>query len=227
MMPLEKTLNFNFQDKSLLEWALIHPSYYSGKPSTLDINHFERLEFLGDRVLGLIIANLLFKTFPTATEGELARRHANLVCKEALTEVAQNLGIDHHLKYSRSNDNNPTQWITLLSDTMEAVIGAVYIDGGYEPANTFVSRHWSALLTTKGLGEKDPKTTLQEWVQSRLKVLPTYTLVYKKGPAHAPEIKVECHVQTHTVSAVASSKKLAEIACAKEMLTRLQVKKTQ
>lgn len=226
-MLIEKTLNYTFKHKNLLEHALTHPSYYSGKAPKHEMNQFERLEFLGDRVLGLIVADMLYTAFPQEAEGELARRHANLVCKETLAEVAEKFGVDTQLKYSRANDNNPTQWLTLLSDAMEALIGAVYIDGGYEHAATVINTHWDHLLHAKGASQKDPKTALQEWVQSRLKVLPIYTLIEKTGPAHAPQIQTECQVQNHKVTATASSKKLAEIACAKKMLTLLQTQQSK
>lgn len=226
-MLIEKTLNYTFKHNNLLEHALTHPSYYSGKAPKHEMNQFERLEFLGDRVLGLIVADMLYTAFPQEAEGELARRHANLVCKETLAEVAEKFGVDTQLKYSRANDNNPTQWLTLLSDAMEALIGAVYIDGGYKQAATVINTHWDHLLHAKGASQKDPKTALQEWVQSRLKVLPIYTLIEKTGPAHAPQIQTECQVQNHKVTATASSKKLAEIACAKKMLTLLQTQQSK
>lgn len=223
-MLIENILNYTFKNKKLLEHALTHPSYHSGKPGTLEVNHFERLEFLGDRVLGLVVADMLCSSFPIEAEGDLARRQANLVCKETLAEIAQTLGVDTQLKYSRASDNNQTQWVTLLSDATEALIGAVYTDGGYSAAKRIINKNWKPLLNTKGLSKKDPKTALQEWVQSRLKILPIYTMVQKTGPAHAPQIETECQVQDHKVTAKASSKKLAEIACAKQMLTLLQTK---
>lgn len=222
MKSFQQKLGYQFNTIALLEQALTHPSFYSSHKKKLSINHFERYEFIGDRVLGVCVGDMLFHTFKSACEGELSRRLGHLVCKETLADVANEMGIPGVLNYARANDNNPAQWITFLSDACEAVIGAVYLDGGLPAARHVIELFWSPLMHKTELSIKDPKTQLQEYVQMRFKVLPQYEIIQKVGSSHAPEITVECRVKALTVTAKGSSKKSAANICAQLMLEKLQ-----
>lgn len=218
MILICQSLGYNFKNKELLDYALTHPSFYSNKNYRLKANHFERLEFIGDRVLGLIAGDILYYEFPTANEGELARRLAWLVCRDTLAEIAKQMGIHRALKYARATEKNNTQWITFLSDACEAIIGAIYFDGGMVAATQVVTKFFLPLMREYDISLKDPKTQLQEYAQARFKSLPTYTMIQKIGPSHEPEITVECKVKDMSVQAKAGSKKLAENVCAQHML---------
>lgn len=221
MIEIQKKLGYIFKDNELLHQALTHPSFYSNK-KTIPINHFERLEFIGDRVLALIVGEMLYKEFPEAVEGDLARRLAWLVCRERLAAVANQMSISENLKYARATDNNSTQWATFLSDACEALIGAVYFDGGFNQAAKVIQKFWKPLLAQKAMLTKDPKTELQEYVQANYKELPHYKIIQHVGPAHNPEITVECKVKDMVVTATASSRKMAESESAQAMLQILK-----
>lgn len=221
MNEFQDKLGYIFKNNELLQQALTHPSFYSNKKA-LSTNHFERLEFIGDRVLGLVVGDMLYKEFPEVAEGDLARRLAWLVCRDTLARVATQMGIPEKLKYARATDNNPTQWVTFLSDACEALIGAVYFDGGFEWIVRLIQKFWSPLLHQKAMSIKDPKTELQEYVQANYKELPQYRIVQQIGPAHNPEITVECKVKDMIVTARASSRKVAESEGAQAMLQILR-----
>jgi ribonuclease-3 len=222
MIELQSLIGYQFKQGELLEHALTHPSFYSNQKEKLPINHFERLEFVGDRVLGLIVGDMLYQQFNQAKEGELARRLAWLVCRETLSKVATHMSIPSVLKYSRATEANTTQWMTFLSDACEALIGAIYYDGGLEEANKLIRKFWKPMLNEQGAAAKDYKTQLQEFAQSTFKTLPTYKIIQQTGPSHNPEITVECTVKKTQVSAKGSSKKMAENDCAQRMLAKLK-----
>jgi ribonuclease-3 len=222
MSFFQEGLGYIFQNSELLRQALTHPSYYSNKQEKPSINYFERLEFVGDRVLGLIIGDMLYHAFPDFSEGKLARRFAALVCRETLAEVARAMGIPQSLQYGRATEENHTQWATFLSDACEAVIGAVYFDGGILAATTVVNKFWANLLHQNSIFTMDPKTALQEYTQAQLKILPQYHVIKKTGPSHKPQIAVECRVKDLVVTAYGASKKMAENDCAKNMLQILK-----
>jgi len=221
MSDFQGKLGYIFRNNELLQQALTHPSFYSNKKALMT-NHFERLEFVGDRVLGLVVGDMLYKEFPTVAEGDLARKLAWLVCRDTLAKVAHQIGISEELKYSRASDNNPTQWVTFLSDACEALIGAVYFDGGFECVVSVIEKFWTPLLHQKAMSMKDPKTELQEYVQANYKELPQYKIVQQVGPAHNPEITVECKVKDMMATATASSRKIAEGESAQAMLQILR-----
>ena len=165
---------------------------------------------------------MLYQQFNQAKEGELARRLAWLVCRETLSKVATHMSIPSVLKYSRATEANTTQWMTFLSDACEALIGAIYYDGGLEEANKLIRKFWKPMLNEQGAAAKDYKTQLQEFAQSTFKTLPTYKIIQQTGPSHNPEITVECTVKKTQVSAKGSSKKMAENDCAQRMLAKLK-----
>lgn len=223
MIDLLSAIEYQFKRVELLEHALTHPSFYSNKKEKQPINHFERLEFVGDRVLGLIVGDMLYQQFPQAKEGELARRLAWLVCRETLSKVATKMSIPSVIKYSRATEANHTQWMTFLSDTCEALIGAIYYDGGLIKATKLIQKFWEPMLQEQGAA-KDYKTQLQELAQLKFKTLPTYKIIQQTGPSHNPEITVECTVKQLQVTAKGSSKKMAENDCAQHMLVLLNTK---
>lgn len=218
---VEASLGYRFKDPSLLSLALTHASARGADPATTVCN--ERLEFLGDRVLGLIIAELLYRRFPGESEGALAQRHAVLVSRPTLSQVAMRLQLSSSIVASRSErDAGGTSNPGILADTLEAVLGALYLDGGLEAASGFVTATWSELMSGVRAPPKDPKTELQEWAQARGIGLPTYREVGRRGPAHAPEFSIEVSLPgIGGVLASGSSKRSAEQAAAERLLASL------
>jgi ribonuclease-3 len=183
--PLADVLGYVFERPELLEQALTHPS--AAAKST-----YERLEFLGDRVLGLIIADMVYRAYPAEAEGSLARRFAALVRKEALVRVADGIGLGQHLRVSRAEAEQGGRGSrNLLADACEAVIAALFLDGGFEAARRFVEQHWQPLLAEQLEPPQDAKTALQEWAQGQGLPLPNYRLIASEGPAHDPVFDIE------------------------------------
>ena len=212
---LEDTLGYRFKNRLLLTLALTHRSL-DGTPSN------QRLEFLGDRVLGLVVAHLLFEAFPGEQEGELARRHAGLVSKEALAEVAKIIQLGDALRMSESEAiAGGRQNLSHLEDACEALIGALYLDGGMDAAEPFIESYWKPMLLSVKTPPKDPKTGLQEWAQARGLALPEYVEINRSGPDHAPEFEIEVRVGEHTARGVAGAKRAAEQAAAARLMESL------
>lgn len=207
-----------FQDRTLAEAALTHPSLAGRR-------NYQRLEFLGDRVLGLCVAEMVYKAFPGEAEGVLNRRLAALVRKESLAEVARSSGIAPLIMLeSGAEAEGARHQPAVLEDVCEAVIGALYLDGGHAAAAAFVERVMGPRLSASPAADKDPKTALQEWAQRRRLSLPSYTLVERTGPDHAPRFRVRVTVgDEKPVAAEARSKRQAEQAAARTLLERLGV----
>ena len=184
----------------------------------------ERLEFIGDRVLGLVVAEWLIERFPAEAEGQLARRHAHLVARPLLAEVAERLGVADKLSVAPNEARaGVSSLATVLADAMEAVIGAVYLDGGLEPARTLIRDAWESAMAAQIIPPTDPKTALQEWLGARGHPLPVYRVVSQEGPPHAPRfvIMVEAAGQKGTGSA--GSKQAAERDAAADLMGILAV----
>lgn len=219
------SLGHSFAQPEFLEEALTHPSATFGEGRGK--RNFERLEFLGDRVLGLVISSLLLHRFPNEKVGALARRHTALVRSEALTRVARELGLGEHLVMASSEEDsggrdNPQT----LADCCEAVIAAIYLDGGFDPAMRMIYRYWSPLIEEAVKPPKDPKTSLQEWAQSRGLPLPVYTMVDRAGPDHDPMFEVQCEVRgLPRQRAKGRSKRTAEQAAAQRLLRIIRTHK--
>jgi ribonuclease-3 len=199
--------------------ALTHASGVRGGASRgLD---YERLEFLGDRVLGLVVAELLIERFPLAREGGLAPRLNALVRKETLADVAERLGLFPHIrKGSAGNDPEGRGRAAILADTCEAVIAALFLDGGLPAARQFVREHWEPLVKDLEEIPRDAKTSLQEWAQAR-GLSPAYTLLARLGPDHLPSFHVEARVQNYPAAVgEGPSKRAAEQAAAEAFLVR-------
>jgi ribonuclease III len=184
---------------------------------------YERLEFLGDRVLGLVVAELLWRRFVDESEGSLTRRHTHLVRRETLAQIADTIGLGRYLVLSRAErlagaGANPA----ILADACEAVIAAIYLDGGFDRAVAFVRRFWEPLIEAMATPPRDPKTALQEWAQARGLGLPRYQLVATSGPDHAPLFTVAASVAGGEAAiATASVKRAAQAGAAAALLERL------
>jgi ribonuclease III len=214
---LLKKLEYDFQSPELLDEALTHVSApKSGGQS------YQRLEFLGDRVLGLATAEILFKTFPTAPEGELSRRLAELVRRESCAEIAIAWDVGPYLKLGAGEaQSGERRNQTILADVCEAIIGAVFLDGGYEPARNLVERSFRDIMETPRRPLRDPKSALQEWAQGRGLPPPTYTVAEQSGPDHAPKFRVMVKVKgAETEFGHGTSKRIAEQAAARSLLLR-------
>jgi len=217
---LKQALGHRFADPGLLDEALTHSSVASAGDRR---RTNERLEFLGDRVLGLVVADMLFDRFPDEDEGALARRHAALVRRESLARVAESIGLVESIRLSWGEEDaggrkNPG----LLADACEAVIAALYLDGGIDVAATFIRDQWDAMMAEDVRPPKDAKTELQEWAQARGLALPRYREVGREGPAHAPMFSIEVSLADRTpASASGPSKRAAEQAAAEAMLEEL------
>lgn len=189
-------LGLTFSNPDLLARALTHRSVAGGRPGGRADN--QRLEWLGDRVLGLVVARHLFDAFPDEDEGALARRFAALVSADALAHVARSIDLGRHLVLAPGEEasggrDNPAN----LADACEALLGALYLDGGMDAARAFVDRHWAALIADQSAPPKDPKTALQEWSQARGHGLPVYRLVASEGPDHKPLFRVSVEIAGH------------------------------
>ena len=210
-------LGVEFRDPALLEQALTHPSLATGVASN------QRLEFLGDRVLGLVIAERLYRARADEDEGALARRFAPLVSADSLARVALSLGLGRFLRLAAGEEQiggrtNPAN----LADALEAVIGALYLDRGIDAARAFVERHWDELIARQAAPPKDPKSALQEWTQARGLGLPTYRVAASEGPDHRPLFRIAVAVAGYgEAEGEGAGKREAEHAAAAAMLARL------
>ncbi len=216
---LETKLGHRFKDPSLLERALTHASVRGGKAERADN---ERLEFIGDRVLGLAIAEVLNQQYPNASEGELARRYNRLVRGEACAKVARAIGLGAHLILSDSEaDSGGREKTTILADAAEAVLGAVFLDGGFEKARGVVRKLWQEQSEPVPEVAVDAKSALQEWAQGQGLALPKYTVVARKGPDHAPRFTAEVLIAGRApAQGEGASKRIAEQAAATALLAR-------
>ena len=219
---LEEKLQHLFQAPHYLKLALTHPS--AGKTNPDGDN--QRLEFLGDRVLGLIVSEMLYQNFLREAEGALAKRLAYLVRQERLADIARHINLGAYLILSRGEHdaggrNNPA----ILADACEAVIGALYLDGGLGAARSFIEKYWKDLMYAELTPPQDAKTTLQEWAQGRGLPLPRYILLETKGPAHDPLFRVQVNLPGYeSVFAEGKSKRQAEQIAASLLLQEVSKK---
>jgi ribonuclease-3 len=218
---LAESLGHRFARPELLAEALTHAS--AGRRAERGEFSNERLEFLGDRVLALVIAEMLFETFGRETEGALAKRLAALTRKEALAEVGAALDLGRHLRLARGEAQAGLRaHAGMVADACEAVIGALYLDGGLPVAAAFVRRHWTPLIGAESRPPQDAKTALQEWAQARGLPLPAYRVLQTQGPAHSPVFAVEVAVAGRAPAAgTGPSKRAAETAAAAALLAAL------
>jgi ribonuclease III len=217
---LETRIGYRFSDVALLTCALTHISALKGPRNRA--GSYQRLEFLGDHVLGLVISDMLFRSFPKADEGELSRRLADLVRKETCAEIAVSIELGAAIKLGSSEVNaGARKRPAILADVCEALIGAAYLDGGYPAAEALVERLWQARMQAKAQPLRDPKTILQEWAQARGLPTPAYREVARSGPDHNPEFRVAVQLPDFApAEGSGRSKRSAEQAAAAAMLTR-------
>ena len=219
LKALQARIGHEFSRPELLVRAVTHSSMSS---ATRDDN--QRLEFLGDRVLGLVMAEALLAQDRKATEGQLAPRFNALVRKEACADVAREIALGDALKLGRSEMmSGGRRKQALLGDAMEAVIAAVYLDAGFEVAKEMIVRLWGERVHKVEADARDPKTSLQEWAQARGQKPPVYELLERSGPDHAPVFRIAVRlVSGESAEATDNSKRKAEQAAAKTLLAQLQ-----
>jgi len=224
--PLAKTLEYTFIETSLLEQALTHPSITKTRSERHISN--QRLEFLGDRVLGLCVAHMLFDAYPDEEEGAMAKRHTALVRKETLARVARSLELGTHIILSESeSDMGGRDNDAVLADACEALIAALYLDGGLDVADRFIRQNWTGLMQENMAPPKDAKTTLQEFAQARGKALPSYKELSRTGPAHAPVFTIEVSIDGYdSALAEGGSKRQAEQMAAGKLLELINERTT-
>lgn len=219
---LAERLGYKFGQPELLLEALTHQSVADAKSNSR--MSYERLEFLGDRVLGLVIADILAKKFPDDSVGDLARRHVDLVRAEALTKVARDIGVASFIQLTPGEEKSGARAsASIQADVMEAVLAALYLDGGLDAAQKFIETGWARLLDNQAAPPSDAKTELQEWLQGRGRALPDYVEVDRQGPDHAPVFTIELRVDGEAPErAQGVNKRAAEMQAATAMLIRFE-----
>ncbi|MDD2924196.1 ribonuclease III [Rhodoferax sp.] len=219
LAALQQRLQYEFSDVKLLARALTHRSFSA--------DHNERLEFLGDSVLGLCVADLLYRRLSSRPEGDLSRVRASLVRQEALHPLAVTLGLPQVIQLGEGEMRSGGQKRpSILADALEAVIGAVYLDGGFAAAQALVNRLYQAVEINPAMEAigKDPKTELQEWLQARRLKLPVYKVIATLGAAHKQTFDVECEIPelNLTERGIGGSRRSGEQAAATAMLQTLK-----
>ena len=219
MKKLEERLNYNFKNRSLLEHALTHSSYANEVRRGITSN--ERLEFLGDSVLSIIVSDYLYRHFPRMPEGELTRVRSSLVCEQALCGFSRELRLGEYLKLGKGEDKGGgRERNSILADAFEAVLAAIYLDGGMEPARKHVMNF--VLRELSGCDDdifKDYKTALQEIIQRNPEEIVTYILTGESGPDHNKRFTVEVHLNSNVIGiGTGRNKKQAEQLAAKQAL---------
>jgi ribonuclease III len=214
---LEARIGHAFKDKALLGWALTHVSAATQRPDS-----YERLEFLGDRVLGLAVAHMIYEGFPGDSEGELSRRLAALVRKETCAEVSEAWGVGPYMRLGEGEaQTGGRKKRAILGDICEAIIGAVFLDGGAAAAEGVVRAAFGPKMHEAGRSLRDAKTALQEWAQARRLAPPRYRMVARSGPDHAPSFELAVEIEGfEAASGAGSSKRAAEQAAAAAFMAR-------
>jgi ribonuclease III len=226
LAALSESLGHAFARPELAAEALTHRSALDRRAELKSAfpHGNERLEFLGDRVLSLAMADLLLRRFPGEREGELARRHAALVRAETLVEIATTIALGPRIRLGDSERaHGEAVKPTILADALEALLAAVFLDGGFDAAAACVQRLWGARLSQQAVAPRDPKTALQEWAQARRLPLPAYREVGREGPPHAPVFVVDVALKGHEPArGRGGSKREAERLAAALLLDRLE-----
>ena len=214
---LEKIINYSFKNNSLLLKSLTHKSFDN-------INNNEKLEFLGDRVLGLVISQKLLEKFPNEKEGIIDKKFANLVNKKTCSVIAKKLNLKKFIFFGSSHRNLERSADKIVSDCLEAIVGAIYVDGGLKHAQKFILKFWDFFLEKSIITLVDSKTQLQEFSLKKFRELPKYTFYKKTGPEHNPFFKTEVQIpNSKKVSGTGSSKKNAQQNAAEKLLKILKI----
>ena len=211
---LQKKINIKFKSINYLKKAITHKSYDS-------LNNYEKLEFLGDRVLGLVISKKLIELYPDQKEGVLDKRLASLVNKNRCLEVSKNIGLEKFILIGNKSNKSKIE-NKILSDCIEALIGAIYYDKGFEASEKFILNMWRSFISSSDVSIVDSKTKLQEYSLKKFKSLPIYKLVSSSGPRHKPKFTISVRLKdTKVFEGTGDSKKKAEQNAAKKLLDNL------
>ena len=217
LKELENILNYKFKNQNLLRLSLTHKSYDN-------VNNNEKLEFLGDRVLGLIISKKLLEIYPTEKEGIIDKKYANLVNKKTCSNIAKKMNINKFMLLGPSHKSLQRSADKILSDSLEALIGGIYLDSGIKLAEEFILNFWKKFLDDSFVTLIDSKTQLQEYSLKTYKELPKYTFYKKSGPQHRPIFKTEAQIpNSKKVIGTGTSKKNAQQNAAKKLLQLLKI----
>ena len=215
---LQKKIKINFKNQKILLQAITHKSFDSN-------NNYENLEFLGDRVLGLVVSKKLFELFPNEKVGSLDKKLASLVNKNKCLEVGNLLNLKKFVITGNAKSSKNFVENKIISDCCEAIIGAIYLDRGFEVTKIFILKQWKNLINNAETTFVDAKTRLQEYSLKNFKILPIYKLVSNTGPRHKPKFKVGVKLKNSTyIYAIGSSKKIAEQSAASELLKKINQK---
>ena len=219
LLELQKTIGYKFKDSELLKEALTHSSF------TKEKENYERLEFLGDRVLGLIISTEIYNRFEKDDEGELAKKLSILVCKDTLKKIANNIYLKNYLKLSNEIKNSSID--SIKANSLEALIAAIYLDSDLNTTTKILIKLWNNEIQEIDLSNHDPKSRLQEWCMKRNNKLPVYSLLKKVGPEHEPEFTIEVRYNENLfASAKGKNKQDAEVNAAKKLLHKIEKRKS-
>ena len=217
LKELEEILEYNFKDKSLLNRALTHKSYNNEKNN-------EKLEFLGDRVLGLVISKELLDIYPNEKEGIIDKKFANLVNKKTCVHIAKKLNLKKYLYLGSSHKNLERSNEKIVSDCLEALVGAIFLDGGLRLSEKFILKFWQTYISQSVVTLIDSKTKLQEYSLKKFKKLPKYTFFKKTGPQHKPLFKTEVEIpESKKIIGIGSSKKNAQQNAAAKLIKILNI----
>lgn len=212
-------INYSFTDLQLLKVSLTHSSFHEKKNNI----NYQRLEFLGDRVLGLVIADLLFEKFPEEKEGELSKRFSDLVNKKTLVHIANLIELEQLIIVAKELDDPFQITDSMLADSTEAIIGAIFLDSNYNNVKKVIKLLWNSKIEDQKIPPENPKSFLQEWCLKNKRELPIYKIVKKEGPDHSPKFIVEVKVKNYAkVSESGNSIREAEIVAAKRILEKLK-----
>ena len=212
---LQKKIKIDFKNEKILLQAITHKSF---DPN----NNYENLEFLGDRVLGLVVSKKLYELYPNEKVGSLDKKLASLVNKNKCLEIGNSLNLKEFVITGNSKSSKNIVENKIISDCCEAIIGAIYLDRGFEVSKIFILKQWKNLINNSEITFVDAKTRLQEYSLKNFKILPIYKLVSNTGPRHKPKFKVGVKLKNSTyVYAIGSSKKIAEQSAASELLKKI------
>ncbi len=214
---LENIIKYNFKNKNLLNKSLTHKSFSAN-------NNNEKLEFLGDRVLGLVISKKLIEKYPNEKEGIIDKKFANLVNKKTCVSIAKKINLEKYLYLGSSQKNIERSTGKIVSDSLEALVGAIYLDGGFKPAEKFILFFWENYIVNSVVTLIDSKTKLQEYSLKRFKKLPKYTFFKKTGPQHNPLFKTEVEIpNSRKIVGEGKSKKNAQQNAAAKLIKILNI----
>jgi ribonuclease-3 len=220
---LYEKIEYLFKKRELIEGALTHPRILQ-EAKGISNSFYERLEFLGDRVLALTIAEMLYKTFPQSSEGDLSKRLTALVRQETLIYISKEIGLTDILHPVKGEEKIPA---AIIADSCEALIGALYLDGGLDSAKSFIVRFWSPLMKEAITVPQDYKSSLQEWAQSLKKSIPIYKVLRQEGFAHAPTFYIEVQIEeNYKAEGSGNSKRIAEQNAAFALLEKIKEQNT-